>query len=179
LSKKKQEEEKGELESKTRIRPASGASGCLFHWEIVNKKKKKQQKKTGSHLMCIVVYTQSTDKRNANTNARRDAERRKGRKDTRKPTGLKNLKQMATPKEMAQGNFVDSMPFHGDRTHQNLPTTRSHDAHILIAMAYRIQNLKKKETFLFELFCFVFHQRNLVAISCLNAPKVRRYIYCN
>jgi hypothetical protein len=29
------------------------------------------------------------------------------------------------------------------------------------------------------LFCFVFHQRNLVAISCLNAPKVRRYIYCN
>ena len=166
LSKKRQEEEKGELDWKTRIRPASGASGCLFHWEIVNQKEKKQKQ---GHIKCVYTINRQKECQHKRTQTSREEKRTKGYKKANRP---QNLKQMATPKEMAQGNFVDSMPFHGDRTHQNLPTTRSHDAHTLISMAYR---LKKKICF----SCFVFHHRNLIAISYVNAPKVRRYIYCN
>ena len=67
-------------------RPASGASGCLFHWEIVNKKEK--QKKTGSHLMCR--HNQQTKGMQTQTHA--DTQR--GEKDERiqeSPTGLKNI----------------------------------------------------------------------------------------
>ena len=123
----------------------TGIRGIRLFISLGDRKPKRKKEKQG-HIKCVYTINRQKECQHKRTQTSREEKRTKGYKKANRP---QNLKQMATPKEMAQGNFVDSMPFHGDRTHQNLPTTRSHDAHTLISMAYR---LKKKKFVLVVLY---------------------------